>query len=34
MEGFNVRGASDGPQALRLVNEHPPDLIVLDLMLP
>jgi DNA-binding response OmpR family regulator len=34
LEGFNVRGATDGTQALRLVNEHPPDLIVLDLMLP
>lgn len=34
MEGFEVRTASDGTQALRLVNERTPDLIVLDLMLP
>ena len=34
MEGFDVRRASDGAEALRLVEEHTPDLIVLDLMLP
>lgn len=34
MEGFDVRSASDGTQALRLVSEYTPDLIVLDLMLP
>ena len=34
MEGFDVRGAVDGPQALRLIAEQTPDLIVLDLMLP
>jgi DNA-binding response OmpR family regulator len=33
-EGFRARGASDGVEALRLVNESPPHLIVLDLMLP
>ena len=34
MEGFDVRSAADGTQALRLVSEYTPDLIVLDLMLP
>src|SRR4051794_41299702 len=34
MEGFEVRSAVDGPQALRLIAEETPDLIVLDLMLP
>jgi len=34
MEGFEVRSAVDGPQALRLIDEQTPDLIVLDLMLP
>ncbi|MFD1395485.1 response regulator transcription factor [Kroppenstedtia eburnea] len=33
-EGFSVEVASDGQTALEKVNEHPPDLIVLDLMLP
>jgi DNA-binding response OmpR family regulator len=33
-EGFSARGASDGEEALRLVSEGPPHLIVLDLMLP
>jgi len=34
IEGFEVRSAVDGPQALRLIDEQTPDLIVLDLMLP
>jgi DNA-binding response OmpR family regulator len=33
-EGFSAREASDGKEALRLVNESTPHLIVLDLMLP
>ena len=33
-EGFQVLVAHDGPQALELVHERQPDLIVLDLMLP
>lgn len=33
-EGFHVRVASEGAEALRLVHETLPDLIVLDLMLP
>jgi DNA-binding response OmpR family regulator len=33
-EGFEVRSAGDGTQALQAVNEHQPDLVVLDLMLP
>jgi DNA-binding response OmpR family regulator len=33
-EGFTVRGASDGEQALRLMSEEQPQLIVLDLMMP
>src|SRR5262245_24989985 len=33
-EGFKVQTAADGPAALRLVQQQPPDLIVLDLMLP
>jgi DNA-binding response OmpR family regulator len=33
-EGFHVRGASEGTEALRLILESSPDLIVLDLMLP
>jgi len=33
-EGCAVRTASEGPEALRLVHEDPPQLIVLDLMLP
>jgi DNA-binding response OmpR family regulator len=33
-EGCAVRTASEGPEALRLVREEPPHLIVLDLMLP
>jgi DNA-binding response OmpR family regulator len=33
-EGFRVSGARSGPEALRLVRAAPPDLLVLDLMLP
>jgi DNA-binding response OmpR family regulator len=33
-EGFEVRVAGDGPEALRLAREERPDLVVLDLMLP
>jgi two-component system response regulator ResD len=32
--GYATRTAADGPQALALVAEHRPDLVVLDLMLP
>lgn len=33
-EGFTVRGASDGEEALQLMTEEQPQLIVLDLMMP
>lgn len=33
-EGFKVIEAGDGTQALTLLNEHSPDLIILDIMLP
>jgi len=33
-EGYAVRVAGDGPQALRLAGDERPDLVVLDLMLP
>lgn len=33
-EGFNVSKAENGEEALTLVNEFPPDVIVLDWMLP
>jgi DNA-binding response OmpR family regulator len=33
-EGYSVRLAADGPEALQAVAEHTPDLVVLDLMLP
>src|SRR4051812_14642942 len=32
--GFEVTQATDGPSALEAVNADPPDLIVLDLMMP
>ena len=32
--GFDVVEASDGEQALRQVQESPPDLIILDILLP
>ena len=33
-EGYEVEGISDGHVALKTAREHPPDMIVLDLMLP
>ena len=33
-EGFAVKAASDGEQALKMVNEDVPDLVLLDLILP
>jgi DNA-binding response OmpR family regulator len=33
-EGFNVRTAKDGREALDAIQEYPPALVVLDLMLP
>ena len=33
MAGFDVEEAGDGIEALRLIESHPPDLVVLDLML-
>jgi DNA-binding response OmpR family regulator len=33
-EGLRVRVAGDGPRALEIAAEEPPDLVVLDLMLP
>lgn len=33
-EGFSVSTAADGEEALRLARERPPDVVVLDLMLP
>jgi DNA-binding response OmpR family regulator len=33
-EGYSVRVAADGPEALQAVAEQTPDLVVLDLMLP
>jgi two-component system, OmpR family, response regulator ResD len=32
--GFEAHGAADGPEALRLAEQHRPDLVVLDVMLP
>jgi two-component system response regulator ResD len=32
--GYDTRVANDGPQALALSAAHPPDLVVLDIMLP
>src|SRR6185312_14181953 len=34
LEGFRVLSASSGLEALRLIEQTPPDLIVLDLTLP
>ena len=34
MEGFNVTGAFDGQEGLRLAAEIQPDLILLDMMMP
>jgi DNA-binding response OmpR family regulator len=33
-EGFEVRAAEDGPKALAAAKEQPPDIILLDIMLP
>jgi two-component system, OmpR family, response regulator MprA len=33
-EGYNVQLAADGPEALRSARVEPPDLVVLDIMLP
>lgn len=33
-EGFEVETAADGREALRIARERPPDLVVLDLMMP
>ena len=33
-EGYNVETASDGGEALQLVGVNPPDLVVLDVMMP
>lgn len=32
--GYLVRGANNGRQALQLVDEEPPDLVLLDVMMP
>jgi DNA-binding response OmpR family regulator len=34
LRGMTVRTASDGEAALPMVDDHPPDIIVLDLMMP
>ena len=34
LRGYHALGAKDGPQALSMVEQAPPDLILLDLMLP
>jgi two-component system phosphate regulon response regulator PhoB len=33
-EGFNVRTAASGEEALKMIRDDPPELVVLDLMLP
>ena len=33
-EGFEIREASDGPAALTMVRQEPPDLVFLDLNIP
>jgi DNA-binding response OmpR family regulator len=33
-EGFAVDTASDGTEGLRIANERPPDLVILDIMMP
>lgn len=33
-EGFEVKAVGDGPDALEMLNEYSPDLVVLDIMLP
>ena len=34
LAGFRVREASDGPEALRAIEDDPPDLVLLDIGLP
>ncbi|HEX3511352.1 MAG TPA: response regulator transcription factor [Solirubrobacteraceae bacterium] len=34
LEGFQVTLATDGPEALELALEHPPDIVVLDVAMP
>jgi CheY-like chemotaxis protein len=34
LDGFDVLEAGDGFEALQRIDSHPPDLVVLDLMLP
>jgi DNA-binding response OmpR family regulator len=34
LEGYDVLGASDGQQALALIESNPPDLVLLDVMMP
>jgi DNA-binding response OmpR family regulator len=34
LEGYDVLGASDGQQALELIESNPPDLVLLDIMMP
>jgi len=34
LDGFTVLTASDGKRALELIRSHPPDLVLLDLMMP
>lgn len=34
MEGYEVNAASDGQQALELIENHVPDLVLLDVMMP
>jgi DNA-binding response OmpR family regulator len=33
-EGWEIYSAQDGEEAIRMVHENPPDLIILDLMMP
>lgn len=34
LAGYDVREAGDGYDALRMIDNHPPDLVILDLTLP
>ena len=34
LEGYDALGASDGQQALELIESNPPDLVLLDVMMP
>ena len=33
-EGFEVRGAEDGEQALQMIRDNRPDIVILDLVMP